>query len=323
MPDKAYIGLDLGGTKILTAAADERGKILAREKVFTEVEGGRETILQNIYQSITLVIKSAGLHKDNIVRIGIGSPGPLDIEKGTIIESANLPWKNVPLIKLVQKKFGIKCRLQNDANTAALGEHTFGAGKDVKNMLYITVSTGIGGGIIIDNRLYTGVNGNAGEIGHIVIDPEGPQCGCGNHGCLEAFASGTAIAREGREAVRDKSAPELQKMVDDMPGRVNARLVAEAARRGDQKAVEIYDRAGYYLGLGLANLVNIFNPELIVFGGGVIKARDLFFSRSRDVLKNYALTGTGEAVKLKTSNLGDDIGVKGAIALAMQTDEQY
>lgn len=313
-----YIGVDLGGTKILTALADEKGEILARKKLPTEADRGQETIIKNINFSIDSVLKQAGVSKDQVLKIGIGSPGPLSTVKGVIYETANLPWTNVPIVDIMEEKTGIPVKLENDANAAALGEKWFGAGTNVDNMIYITVSTGVGGGIIEDKEIIHGADGGAGEVGHMTINPEGPVCGCGNHGCLESFSSGTAIGREGKKALQEGRSDVIKKLSDNNPDNIDALLVAQAAAEGDEVAKEIYQKAGYYLGIGLANLVNLFNPELIVMGGGVMKDEDLFKKPMQKSLKERALGSSLEQVDICKVELGDDTGVKGAIAVAME-----
>ena len=320
MKKDKYIGIDLGGTKILTAVADKNGKIIAEAKLPTETELGQEKIKKNIFKSIESVMEKAELHNNDIRAIGIGSPGPLDVESGVIHECSNLPIKNMPIVDLIEEKTDIPASLQNDANTAALGEKVFGAGKEAENLLYITISTGVGGGIIIDGKIYYGVNGNAGELGHITIDPDGPLCGCGNQGCLESFSSGTAIRRMAVEAL-NKGESKMLAQLHENEGYLDAALVAQAASEGDEVSKEIFKNAGNYLGIGLANFVNIFNPEMIILGGGVMKAKEFFLNETKEVLKQRALEAPQNIVEIKEAVLGDHIGVKGAIAVAMQKTE--
>ncbi len=315
-----YIGVDLGGTKILTAVADKNGKIIAEKKLPTETESGQEKIKENIFKSIYDVMDKAKLHKDDIRAIGIGSPGPLDVENGIIYECSNLPIKNMPIVDLIEEKTGIPTSLENDANTAALGEKVFGAGKKVDNLLYMTISTGVGGGIIIDGKIYYGVNGNAGEVGHMLIDPSGPKCGCGNHGCLESFSSGTAIKNMAKRAIENNES-NLLKEFAEKEGEISGKVVSLAANEGDEIALKIYKKAGHYLGIGMANLVNIFNPEMIILGGGVMKSKEYFLPEAKKVLKEKALKAPVDIVKIREAILGDKIGVKGAIAVAMQKVE--
>ncbi|SDG95523.1 ROK family protein [Halanaerobium congolense] len=313
-----YLGLDLGGTKILTGLADAQGNIITRSRKETEADLGEDKIIANMIETIETVIEKAGVKKEQVKTLGIGSPGPLDAQKGIIIENSNLPWKNVALVEKMESALGIKTILKNDANAAALGEKWFGAGRTVDNMVYLTISTGIGGGAIINKELFTGINDNACEIGHTVIDPDGPLCGCGNHGCLESFASGTAIGREAREAAATGKSKKMLELADNIVEDIDAVICAQAAYQGDQTAREIFEKAGYYLGIGLGNVINIFNTEMIILGGGVMKASDLFLDQALATMKEIALQGPLEMVTVTEAELGSDIGLMGAIAVAME-----
>ncbi len=313
-----FIGVDLGGTKILTAVADDKGKIIARENIPTEADKGQDHVIENINKTIKKVIKKSGISKKDIVKIGVGSPGPLNSIEGIIYESANLPFKNLPIVEMLEESNQLPVKLENDANAAALGEKWFGAGKDVDHMIYITVSTGVGGGIIIDKRILQGRDGAAGEVGHMIMEPEGPICGCGNYGCLESLASGTAIARRGRESLKENRDSLIAELSNNDPDKIDAILVAQAAFKGDKTAIEIYETAGHYLGIGLANLINLFNTEKIIFGGGVNKDRELFNQPMMKSLKAKALPSSLKNVEICDSALASDTGVKGAIAVAME-----
>ncbi|MFN2340765.1 MAG: ROK family protein [Halanaerobium sp.] len=313
-----YLGLDIGGTKILTGLADMKGNIITRSRRETEAELGEDKIIENMLATIDDVLKKGGVTADEVKTLGIASPGPLDPKKGIIIENANLSWKNVPLVEKIESALGIKTILKNDANAAALGEKWFGSGKNVDNMVYITISTGIGGGAIINKELFAGVNDNACEIGHTVIDPDGPLCGCGNHGCLEAFAAGTSIAKRAREAAAAGKSKKMLELADNIIEDIDAVICAQAAYQGDQAAKDIFKNAGYHLGIGLANVVNTFNTEMIVLGGGVMKASDLFLDEAIKTMEDIALSGPLEIVTVKEAELGSDIGLVGAIAVAME-----
>jgi glucokinase len=313
-----YLGLDLGGTKILAGLSDAQGNIITRSRKETEAELGEDKIIENMIETIEEVLNKAGVSKDQVRTLGIGSPGPLDAKKGIIIENSNLPWKNVQLVKKMEAALGINTLLKNDANAAALGEKWFGAGKKVDNMVYLTISTGIGGGAIINKELFSGVNDNACEIGHTVIDPDGPLCGCGNHGCLESFSSGTSIGKRAREAAAAGKSKKMLDLADNIIEDIDAVICAQAAYQGDQTAIDIFETAGYYLGIGLGNVVNIFNTEMIILGGGVMKASDLFLDQALKAMKDIALPGPLEIVTVKEAELGSDIGLMGAIAVAME-----
>jgi len=314
-----YIGVDLGGTKIYTALADEKGKIISGNKMATEADKGEEVIINNILASIESVIEDSGVAKKNVEKIGIGSPGPLSVRKGIIYETANMSWEKVTIVEIMEEKTALSVKLENDANAAALGEKWFGAGKDIDDLIYITVSTGIGGGIVINKRAYHGFDGAAGEVGHMIVEPDGPQCGCGNYGCLESLASGTAIAREGKKLVKSEQVETMiREMSSNDPEQVDALLIAEAAQKGDKIAQDLYSKAGWYLGIGLANLINLFNPEMIVLGGGIMKDKELLDDSLEKSLEDRALPSSLKQVNICKVKLGDEAGVKGAIAVAME-----
>jgi len=288
------IGIDLGGTKIAAALVTPTGKIVTDVQIPTEAHKGQKQVIEHIKKAAYALIKGQKAH---ISCIGIGVPGPVLYEKGVVIEPPNLPgWKRVNLKKILEKEFKVPVSLDNDANCAALAEAYFGAGKKARNFIYITVSTGIGGGIIIDRKLYRGAIGAAGEFGHMVIDPKGPLCGCGNHGCFEALASGSAIKR--------------------MYG-MDALSVELAARQGEPKAKKVVATIAHNLAIGIANLVNIFNPEIVIIGGGVSKMRELLLTPIRQEFKKYALTLPAKNVKIIRVKLGSEAGVLGAAALCL------
>ena len=288
------IGIDLGGTKIASALATPSGKIVTDVNIPTEAAKGRKQVIANIIKSVHTLIRG---QKTKISCLGIGVPGPILYNEGVVIEPPNLPgWKKVNLKKILEKEFQVPVHVDNDANCAALAEAYFGAGRNARHFIYITISTGIGGGIIIDRKLYRGAIGAAGEFGHMIIDPAGPLCGCGNHGCFEALASGTAIKRRsGMDAI----------------------AVELAARQGDAKAQAVIAETAHYLAIGIANLVNIFNPELVVLGGGVSKMRELLLDPIRAEFKKYALKLPAKNVKIVRAKLGSESGVLGAVALCL------
>ena len=238
---------------------------------------------------------------------------------GKVIFSPNLPgWHDVPLIDAVEQRFGIPACLGNDANLAALGEWCFGVRKRVANLIHITVGTGIGGGIIADGKLYTGACGAAGEVGHMTIDVNGPRCNCGKIGCWETLASGTALTREATKRITEGERSSIIELVGGDTSKIDARIVGLAAKQGDTLARELVSRLGYYLGVGLANLVNIFNPELISIGGGVAKIGDLLLQPAIKVVKESAFSASANAVEIRPAILGDDSGTLGAVAFVLE-----
>jgi len=314
-----FIGVDLGGTKINTVLADQQGQVIARDYRETKAAEGPDAVIGRMIAAARQVMRTAAVDTAQIQAIGVGAPGPLDALRGTIVAPPNLPgWRDVPLKQIIQQTLGITTCLENDANAAALGEHRFGAGQGTRHMIYVTVSTGIGGGFILDGQLYRGATGAAAEIGHMTVLPYGPRCGCGNRGCLEALASGTAIAREGQELVRRGMPGRIAELAHHDPHQVTARLVAEAAEQGDAHAQDILSQALHYLGIGLASLVNLLNPELIIIGGGLTKLGPLLYDTVRRVIDQRAFLENARAVRVMPPGLGDDVGSLGAVAVAMQ-----
>lgn len=290
---KIIIGVDLGGTKISAASADEKGNIICKKTIPTEAKKGLKHVISNIEKSILYVCHGAGATVKNIKCIGIGTPGTTDSAKGIVSNSPNLPgWKKVPLKNIISKKFNKPAIIENDANCAALAELKMGAGKKFKDFVYITVSTGIGGGIIIDKKLFKGSNGNAGEIGHTTIDLHGPKCLCGRYGHLEGMASGTAIRKRSGVSPVELSA---------------------LAKKGNKKAIKEIKYAGYLTGIGLSNLVNILDPEAIIVGGGIANFGKIFFDSIRKTVKENAIS----RVKILPAKLKHDTGLHGALALCL------
>ena len=309
---KYVIGVDLGGTKISTAISTIEGNILANVVLPTKAEEGEAAVLGRIVQSIDEVIVGSSTSIDEIEAIGIGSPGPLDAKKGIIITTPNLPFKNYNLVQPLKEKYNIPVYLDNDANAAAIGEYMFGAGKGKNSIVYFTVSTGVGGGAVLDGKVYRGHTSNALEIGHTTVDPNGPRCNCGNLGCLEAMSSGTAIANKGKEAVSTNVETSLKKH-----DTVTSYEVCKEAEAGDEVAKDIIDNALTYLGIGVANAIATFDPEMIIIGGGVSKAGDIVFDTVKKVVNKRCFKSMAESCEIVPAGLGSDAGVVGAVALAI------
>lgn len=306
------IGVDLGGTKIHGAIADLEGNIIASQVVPTEAKDGDKAVLNRIIGVIDKVLEKSGKTSEEVKAIGIGSPGPLDTKKGTIVASSNLPFKNFSLVDPIKNKFNVPVYLDNDANVATIGEFMFGAGKNTNNMIYVTVSTGVGGGAILNGKIFRGNTSNALEVGHTTILPEGPRCNCGNHGCVEALASGTAIGKRALEAVESGLETTLAKYENP-----TSYEVFVEAKNGDEVAKDILHRSLTYLGIGVANIINTFDPEMIVIGGGVSKGGQVVFQRVKEVVDERALKAMAEKCKIVPAGLGTDAGVIGAVALAI------
>ncbi len=314
---EAYVvGVDLGGTQIRAGLVDATGRVLRRRRTLTRGEEGPDAVIDRMVHLIREVM--AG-EPASVRGIGVASPGPIDPRSGGVRFAPNLPgWRDIPLKARLEQRLGLPVVVGNDANLAALAEHHFGAGRGIRDMIYITVSTGIGGGILVDGHLLVGHHGYGAEIGHQTVEDAGPRCKCGNVGCLEAMASGTAIAREGRIAVASGEPTRLAELCEGDVWRVDARMVAEAARAGDAVAREIYRRAGHYLGVGIVNLMHIFNPQRIILGGSVMKAKDLLMPAMWEVIRTRAWPVVQEDFDVVEAALGDDVGILGAAALALR-----
>lgn len=309
----AFIGVDLGGTQIRAILRDAQGNIVSRASTLTQASDGQEQVIARIIETVRQTMGE--ISQGAIGGIGIGVPGPVDPWTGVVLQAPNLPgWRDVPIRDIVRSAFGVPVEVGNDANLAALGEHMYGAGVGVANLIYVTISTGIGGGIIADGRLLLGAKGLAGEFGHQTLVPDGPLCGCGNRGCLEALGSGTAIARMAREAVARGQGQKLLELAQGSVEALDARVVASAARAGDAVAQDILRCAATYVGIGLANVVNILNPELIVLGGGVTRMGELLFDPVREVIAQRAMP-VMRAVRIVPAALGGDVVLFGAVAL--------
>jgi len=315
--DRYVVGIDLGGTKIYTALADAAGRVVAEVKVLTEAARGERAVLHRLVQTVEEVLRLGGVPRNGVRAVGLGVPGPLDVARGIVYHAPNLGWRDVPVKEILEKALGVPVLVDNDANLGALGEHTFGAGRGVDHMVYVTVSTGIGGGLILEGRLYRGWRDGAGEIGHMTVVPEGPLCRCGNRGCLEAVASGTAIGREGRELVARGEGRGILAAARGRPEAVTAAAVSVAAAGGDAEALALLRRAAGFLGLGLANVVKVLNPALVVLGGGVVEGAPFLVGMVDEAVRAHALSAAHGAVRLEAALLGGKAGVMGAVALAL------
>ncbi len=323
----SIIGIDIGGTKILGVCATEEGKVLAEFKEPTGAADGFEAVLNRIVALIRQLLPTEGL-----VGIGVGVPGPLNVTAGIVYDPPNLPgWETVPLRDLLYERLelpgsslsGIPIVLANDANAAALAEFKFGAGsekrlgKKIKHLVYMTISTGIGGGVITDGKLLLGATGLAAELGHMVIDLHGPRCSCGNIGCLEAMASGTALAREAAIIVASRRETSMAAAVGGKPELMTALIVDEAAKAGDPAAVELMEREGMLVGVGVVNCIHSFNPELVVLGGGVTNAGDLLFKPVRATVEARIMRGYRGTFDIVPAALGGEVGGLGAVAAVL------
>jgi glucokinase len=313
------LAVDLGGTKLLVAMVDRGGHVLGQERIATPQEGP-ESVARAIRDLARALRDSLSLGDAPLAGVGVAVPGPTDHDRGVVYDPPNLKgWgSETPFGSILASELQQPVHLENDANTASLGEVWVGAGRGVRDLVYITISTGIGGGLILGGRLYRGANGTAGEIGHMIVDPDGPLCHCGNRGCLEVLASGTAIARQAREAVARGDQTALQRLAGRME-EITAASVADAAHAGDPLAADLYRRAGMRIGLVLSNFMALLNPAMIIVGGGVSKTGDLLFGPLREMIGARVYPRPARNVRLVPAALGDDVGVIGAAALIYHT----
>ena len=303
-----YGALDLGGTKLRAIVADLEGKVYGEDIRPSETDRGPDAVFDRMTETLAAAASAAAVRIADLGGVGIASPGAIDVNRGVVSEAPQLPgWRDVALAQTMARRFGLPVSLANDASAAALGEHRFGAGRGSRHMLFLTISTGVGGGIIIDGELYEGASGSAGELGHIMIDINGPPCGCGARGCLESLASGTALARRGEELAATGRSPLLAQL-REQEGVVTAEAMARAAEGGDEAAQAAFREMGKYLGIALASYVNVFNPQLILVGGGVARSAPLFMDEAEAVMRALAMSEPLKHVRLELGALGDRAG---------------
>ena len=318
--DNSYvIGVDLGGTKISAGAVSRDGsRIAGVRSIETQAELGAEGVVDRIIGCIEGVILDAthetGAARKDFIGIGLGAPGPLDRENGIVVVAPNLGWRDFPLRDRVMARLGLPATLDNDANCATVGEWWLGAARGGRNVVGITIGTGIGGGLIINGELYHGSSDVAGEIGHTTIDVNGRHCKCGNYGCLEAYASGPAIATRAREAlVREDTTSVLPSMVGNHLDKITAETVYKAAKQGDVLANELVRDTARYLGAGIATLLNVVNPDVVVVAGGVTAAGEALFGPLRTEVRRRAFRPAVEACRIVPAELTGTAGIVGAV----------
>lgn len=314
MSSSCYIVVDLGGTQIRAARFSTSYEMVARFATETMADEGFDAVFSRVVDTVQQVWPKQG----KVAAVTLGAPGPLNFRTGLLRFAPNLPgWVNVPLRDMLREALGVPVYVGNDADVAALAEHRFGAGRGVSDMIYMTISTGIGGGMIFNNRLFTGGNGLGGEVGHVGVDPRGPRHTCGNIGCLEVMASGTAIARRARERLSAGETSSLVTMVDGDLAAITAKDVSEAGQAGDPMAISVFREAGTYIGSMLVSLMYMLNPSLFVLGGSVTLAGDLLFDPIRAAVADRAPEAYREQTRIVHAELGSDVGLWGALALAL------
>jgi glucokinase len=313
------IGVDLGGTNIVVGAMSEDGdRQIGMHSQPTQPDRGVDTVVDTMAEMVEATIAAVGREADatreDILGVGIGAPGPLDRARGVVVVAPNLGWRDYPLRDAISSRVGLPATLDNDANCATLGEWWQGAARGARHVVGLTIGTGIGGGIIMDGRLHHGASDVAGEIGHTTIDMTGRHCRCGNYGCLEAYASGPAIAQRAREALERDEVSSLHRMVEGDLDRLTAATVYEAAKMGDAVARELVRDTATFLGAGIANLLNVFNPDVVVIAGGVTQAGEPLFDPLRAEVRRRAFRPAVDACRIVPGELPGTAGVVGAVA---------
>lgn len=308
------IGIDVGGTNVKIALVNDKGSIIYSNSIPTRAEMGYEYTINNMKEAIKDLLKETKSKEKDIEGMGFGFPGQIDCQKGIVRLAPNIPgWVDVPIAEIMEKEFGIKTRVDNDVRCAALGELNFGAGKGCENLICITVGTGIGSGLIVNGKLVRGASNAAGEIGHIKLDMNGgPLCGCGDRGCLEAFASGPSIVAMAEEYIKGGKSTKYRELANPD---ITPYIVSEAAKLGDPVARRIFTIVGEYIGIGLASVVNLLNPEKIIIGGGVAAAGDILMNPIKETLVKRAMAIAGSTVQVAPAQLGNTAGVIGASLL--------
>lgn len=318
MSEKWFVGVDIGGTTIKMAFVNSYGEVVTKWEIPTNTSDAGKQITTDIARAIDEKCEELGQGKSKLAAIGMGAPGFIEMKTGFIYHAVNIGWRDFPLKDRLEMESGLPVTVDNDANIAALGEMWRGAGDGAKNLLCVTLGTGVGGGIVANGQILHGVNGMAGEIGHITsIAKGGAPCNCGKTGCLETIASATGIARIATEGLAKTPASKLQAIFDEA-GAITSKDVFDAAATGDSLANEVLDEVCFHLGLALANLANALNPEKIVIGGGVSKAGDALLNKLEKQFKRFALERVAEGADFRIATLGNDAGVIGGAWLAKQ-----
>ncbi len=311
-----FVGIDIGGTAIKGVLTEKNGKILSFKEVPTP--DSAKQIDKSIYELIEILATSISISKIDIKAAGIGAAGSIDKIKGQVITSPNIPsWKRYPLVKNLEKLTGIKIFLENDATVALLGSWWKGNGNKFRNWIMLTLGTGIGGGVIIDNKIYTGKSGNSMEVGHMTIAHDGRECNCGNQGCFEQYASASALVNYVKENIKSHKKSSINERLKNET--LTAELIHEEALKGDELALEAFNDIATFLGIGIANLVNIFNPEAVIIGGGLSNAHKFLLPTAKKVIDKRALTGLKENIKFLVVKDQEKIPALGAAKLAINS----
>ncbi|MHC4585546.1 MAG: ROK family protein [Planctomycetota bacterium] len=317
-----FVGLDVGGTNVKIGLFDSELKMICKTSITTEADMGPEVVINNMSQAAKELLTEAGFSLQDIVAVGIGTPGPAKYSEGIIIRSTNMPkFKNVPICKMLNERLGAPVVYDNDANVACWGEYTVGAGKGVKDIVFFTLGTGIGGGIVSNGELIHGCDENGAELGHMIIYPDGRSCNCGQKGCVEAYASATSTAKRATEAIEAGAESSLKKVLDEK-GKITSKDIYEHLATGDKLAKEITDGTAEALAITCINMLHTTEPKRIIFTGGMIAAGDVLLNRIKEFFDKHIWTLKKESVEICFAMLGEDTGIIGAAALARHAKQQ-
>ena len=317
-----FVGIDVGGTNVKIGLFDSELKMVCKTSITTEADMGPEVVINNMAQAVKELLAEAGFSLQDIVAIGIGTPGPAKYSEGIIIRSTNMPkFKNVPICKMLNERLGAPVVYDNDANVACWGEYAVGAGKGVKDIVFFTLGTGIGGGIVSNGELVHGCDENGAELGHMIIYPDGRSCNCGQQGCVEAYASADSTARRATEAIEAGAESSLKKVLEEK-GKITSKDIYEHLAKGDKLAKEITDGTAEALAITCINMLHTTEPKRIIFTGGMIAAGDALLNRIKYFFDKHIWTLKKEAVEICFAILGEDTGIIGAAALAQHAKQQ-
>jgi glucokinase len=311
------VGIDIGGTFIKGALLDPKGRILSKDEFPTGSKRTPKDVIKRTTEAVSLLLQKSTIAKKNVLGVGIGCPGQISSQKGIVYNSPNMKnWENVPLQSEISKALSLPVEIFNDANAAAWGEFWLGSGKNASTFILCTLGTGIGGGIIIDKKLYLGPDECAGELGHITVVNNGPKCGCGNHGCIETIASASSIVKRAEKKIRRGARTTLTKEYEK--NSLTAKSIYIAAKNGDAFSKELLNDTGKYLGIAAAGIINTLNPDIIAYGGGLSKAGKFLFSSLKEEAKRRSIKIAFKRVKIIKASLGNDAGFIGAAGLMLE-----
>lgn len=312
-----YVGVDLGGTKILAGVFDSKLNCLGKVKMSTKAGRGSGEVIERVARTVMDAVDECDLSIKQVKGVGIGAPGAVDPEEGKVIFAPNLEWENIPLKKQLEHKLEVAVSVENDCNLCALGVHTVELGGKPQHMAGIFLGTGIGAGLILNGKLYSGFNRTAGEIGHMVLEVGGPKCGCGNKGCFEALASRSALFRKIQDAVKGGQKTVLTELLGGDLTDLRSGDLRKAIKRGDRFVEKVVEEAAEYTGIAVANVINLLNPEYVVLGGGLMEQlEDEMLAVVVETARDYAMSGTHKGIEIVASKLGDGAGIHGGAVLA-------